>query len=59
LVLGWSEKVGTLVPGAWVDLVAVRGDPLSDVTVLERPAFVMKDGTVYRSVSAVDSAAMR
>jgi imidazolonepropionase-like amidohydrolase len=54
-LLGWSEKVGTLAPGAWADLVAVRGDPLSDVTVLERPTFVMKGGTVYRSAAAVDS----
>jgi imidazolonepropionase-like amidohydrolase len=55
-LLGWPEKVGTLVPSAWADLIAVRGDPLSDVTVLERPAFVMKGGTVYRSAAAADSA---
>jgi imidazolonepropionase-like amidohydrolase len=58
-LLGWSEKVGTLVPGAWADLVAVRGDPLSDVTVLERPTFVMKGGTVYRSAPASDTATAR
>ncbi len=56
-LLGWQDKVGTLSPGAWADLIAVRGDPLSDVTVLERPAFVMKGGTVYRSAPASDSAA--
>ncbi|MDB4911699.1 MAG: amidohydrolase [Gemmatimonadetes bacterium] len=55
-LLGWQDKAGTLVPGAWADLIAVRGDPLSDVTVLERPAFVMKGGTVYRSAAAADSA---
>jgi imidazolonepropionase-like amidohydrolase len=55
-LLGWSDKVGTLVPGAWADLIAVRGDPLSDVTVLERPAFVMKGGMVYRTAAAADSA---
>jgi imidazolonepropionase-like amidohydrolase len=58
-LLGWSDKVGTLVPGAWADLIAVRGDPLSDVTVLERPAFVMKGGTIYRFASAADSATAR
>lgn len=54
-LLGWSDKVGTLVPGAWADLIAVRGDPLADVTVLERPSFVMKGGRVYRSAAAADS----
>jgi imidazolonepropionase-like amidohydrolase len=56
-LLGWPDKVGTLAPGAWADLVAVRGDPLSDVTVLERPTFVMKGGTVYRSAPAGDTSA--
>ncbi|MDQ2931539.1 MAG: amidohydrolase family protein [Gemmatimonadota bacterium] len=55
-LLGWQDKVGTLAPGAWADLIAVKGDPLSDVTVLERPSFVMKGGTVYRSAPASDSA---
>jgi imidazolonepropionase-like amidohydrolase len=58
-LLGWQDKVGTLAPGAWADLVAVRGDPLTDVTVLERPAFVMKGGTVYRSAPASDTTAAR
>jgi imidazolonepropionase-like amidohydrolase len=58
-LLGWSDKVGTLVPGAWADLIAVRGDPLTDVTVLERPAFVMKGGRVYRGAAAADSGGAR
>ena len=58
-LLGWSDKVGTLAPGAWADLIAVRGDPLTDVTVLERPAFVMKGGVVYRSAPASDTTAAR
>jgi imidazolonepropionase-like amidohydrolase len=58
-LLGWSDKVGTLAPGAWADLIAVRGDPLTDVTVLERPAFVMKGGMVYRSAPASDTTAAR
>ncbi|MEO6210015.1 MAG: amidohydrolase family protein [Gemmatimonadaceae bacterium] len=56
-LLGWQDRVGTLAPGAWADLIAVKGDPLSDVTVLERPSFVRKGGTVYRSAPASDSAA--
>ena len=42
--LGWSDRVGTLAPGRFADLVAVDGDPLDDVTVLERPAVVIKGG---------------
>lgn len=48
-LLGWSGKVGTLEPGAWGDIVAVDGDPLKDVTVLERVKFVMKDGEVVKN----------
>ena len=48
-LLGWSGKVGTLEPGAWADIVAVDGDPLKDVTTLERVKFVMKGGDVVRN----------
>jgi len=41
------ETVGVIAPGRFADLVAVEGDPLADVTKLERMAFVMKDGVVY------------
>ncbi|HYE43876.1 MAG TPA: amidohydrolase family protein [Caulobacteraceae bacterium] len=44
--LGQSGQVGVVAPGAWGDLVGVQGDPLADVTVLERPVFVMKGGDV-------------
>jgi imidazolonepropionase-like amidohydrolase len=40
------DDVGVLEPGRWADLVAVEGDPLSDITVLERPAVVMKSGRI-------------
>lgn len=46
--LGQEGKVGVVAPGAWADMVGVRGDPLGDVTVLERPVFVMKGGEVVR-----------
>src|SRR5499427_4173335 len=48
-LLGWSGKVGTLEPGAWGDIVAVDGDPLKDVTTLERVRLVMKGGEVVRN----------
>ena len=48
-LLGWAGKVGTLEPGAWADVIAVEGDPLKDVTTLERVKFVMKGGVVVRN----------
>jgi imidazolonepropionase-like amidohydrolase len=49
-LLGWSDKVGTLEPGKWADIVAVDGDPLADVTTLERVKFVMKGGEVVKNL---------
>jgi len=46
--LGWAKDVGQAAPGFYGDLMGVRGDPLSDVTVLEKPVFVMKGGEVVR-----------
>lgn len=48
-LLGWTGKIGTVEPGAWGDIVAVDGDPLKDVTVLERVKFVMKSGEVVKN----------
>jgi imidazolonepropionase-like amidohydrolase len=48
-LLGWSGKVGTLDPGAWADVIAVDGDPVKDVTTLERVKFVMKGGEVVKN----------
>jgi imidazolonepropionase-like amidohydrolase len=47
--MGWSDRVGTLQPGRYADLVAVPGDPLADITELERVQFVMQGGRVYKS----------
>ena len=47
-LLGWSDKVGTIEAGKWADLVAVSGDPLKDITELQRVKFVMKAGVVFK-----------
>jgi imidazolonepropionase-like amidohydrolase len=51
-LLGWSDKVGTLEAGKWADIVAVDGDPLADITTLERVKFVMKGGEVVKNLYA-------
>jgi imidazolonepropionase-like amidohydrolase len=47
-LMGWSGKVGILVPGSYADVIAVQGNPLEDVTTLERVTFVMQGGTVKK-----------
>jgi Imidazolonepropionase and related amidohydrolases len=46
-LMGWGDRVGTLEPGKWADLIAVPADPLQDVRVLQAVPFVMKAGVVY------------
>jgi imidazolonepropionase-like amidohydrolase len=48
-LLGWKDRVGTIEPGKYADLIAVAGDPLSDVHALENVAFVMKGGEVVKN----------
>ena len=47
--MGWGDRVGTLQAGRYADLIAVAGDPLADITELERVQFVMKGGVVYKT----------
>jgi imidazolonepropionase-like amidohydrolase len=47
-LLGWEDRVGSLRPGRYADLIAVEGDPLDDVTLLEDVPFVMKGGEVVK-----------
>ena len=49
-LLGWSDQVGSIKPRMFADLIAVEGDPLTDVTVLEKIKFVMKGGIVYQNI---------
>jgi imidazolonepropionase-like amidohydrolase len=48
-LLGKSADLGSVEPGKFADLVAVSGDPLADITELERVHFVMKEGVVYKN----------
>jgi imidazolonepropionase-like amidohydrolase len=48
-LIGWKTKVGQLAPGYFADLVAVKGDPLKAISVLEKMDFVMKGGKIYRN----------
>jgi len=47
--LGWQDQIGSIEKGKYADLVAVSGDPLADVTELQRMKFVMKAGKVIRN----------
>jgi len=47
-LLGWQDKIGALKPGYQADVVAVPGNPLEDISALEKVSFVMKAGVIYR-----------
>ena len=51
-LLGIAAEAGSIEPGKRADMIAVSGDPLSDVTVLKRVSFVMKDGVVHKRQAA-------
>jgi len=46
--LGMSDDLGTVEAGRWADLVAVRGNPLDDISILQEMGFVMREGVVYK-----------
>jgi imidazolonepropionase-like amidohydrolase len=47
-LLGWEGQIGQLKPGYFADIVAVPGNPLDDITAVERVSFVMKGGAIVR-----------
>jgi len=47
-LLDWADSIGQLKPGFFADIIAVPGDPIADIGVLESPTFVMKNGEVLR-----------
>jgi imidazolonepropionase-like amidohydrolase len=51
-LLGHANELGSIKVGKYADLIAVTGDPLKDISLLERVEFVMKDGKVYKSAGA-------
>ncbi|HKS81611.1 MAG TPA: amidohydrolase family protein [Candidatus Acidoferrales bacterium] len=48
-LMGWSDRVGAIEPGKFADVIAVEGNPLDDITQLERVKFVMKGGQIVRN----------
>jgi imidazolonepropionase-like amidohydrolase len=48
--LGLGDRIGTIAPGYEADLIALDGDPLEDITALERVSFVMKGGRVVKFI---------
>lgn len=48
-MLGWQDRIGAVEPGKFADIVAVSGDPINDITELERVRFVMKNGEVVKN----------
>jgi imidazolonepropionase-like amidohydrolase len=51
-LLGWDRNAGSLAAGKWADIVAVPGNPLSDIHATERVSFVMKGGVIYKGEGA-------
>jgi len=47
-VLGWEGQIGALRPGYYADVIAISGDPIEDISAVERVAFVMKGGIIYK-----------
>jgi imidazolonepropionase-like amidohydrolase len=57
-LLGWQDRVGTLEANKLADIVAVPGDPTSDITVTEHPVFVMKGGRTYKAPAGTQIATL-
>jgi imidazolonepropionase-like amidohydrolase len=53
-LIGKGNVLGSLKPGKFADIIAVKGDPLSDVSLLEKIDFVMKDGQVFKAPAQIE-----
>jgi len=51
-LFGWSDRIGSITAGKYADIVAVDGDPLQNVGILENIGFVMKGGAIYKNTLA-------
>ncbi len=51
-LFGWADNIGSITPGKFADIVAVEGDPLSNISILENVSFVMKGGVTYKPIRA-------
>jgi imidazolonepropionase-like amidohydrolase len=51
-LMGWQDRVGAIEAGKYADLIAVEGDPLADIAVLQQVKFVMKGGAVLKDALA-------
>lgn len=48
-LLNWSDRIGTIEPGKFADIIAIDGDPIQDINAIEKVVFVMKDGAVFKN----------
>lgn len=51
-LFGWSDRIGSITPGKYADIIAVVGDPIQNIGVLENVSFVMKGGSVVKNAPA-------
>jgi imidazolonepropionase-like amidohydrolase len=48
-LLNWSDRIGTIEPGKFADIIAIDGDPTKDIKAIEKVVFVMKDGVTFKN----------
>jgi imidazolonepropionase-like amidohydrolase len=53
-LIRWNDRVGRIAPGYLADIIAVNGNPLQDIRLLENAVFVMKDGAVHHAATGWD-----
>jgi imidazolonepropionase-like amidohydrolase len=51
-IIGWGDKIGSIEKGKYADIISVPGDPLQDITLMAKVAFVMKGGDIVRSAGS-------